>query len=70
MLHFGVCFLIALLLFPVIGWWSLGTATMVGVLKELYDLKDYGLFSWWDIVADLVGVGVGVILLTIIKIII
>ena len=70
LLHFGVCFLITLLLYPVIGWWSIGTAIATGIGKEIYDWKDYGNFSWSDIVADLVGVVVGVIIITIIKILI
>ena len=41
-----------------------------GVGKELYDWKDYGLFSWWDIVADLVGVVVAVLIITIINVMI
>lgn len=69
-LHFGACFLIALLLYPVIGWWSVGTAIATGFLKEVYDWRDYGGFSWADIVADLLGVLACVILLTIIKILI
>lgn len=64
-IHFSVCFLITFLLFPLIGWWSIGTAVATGVGKELYDWKDYGLFSWSDIVADVLGVlaGVGIILI-------
>lgn len=65
LLHFLCCFGIALVLYPLIGWWSIGTAVASGVWKELYDLHDYGLFSWWDIVADILGVlaGVGIILI-------
>ena len=69
-LHFSVCFLITFLLYPLIGWWSIGTAVATGVGKELYDWKDYGLFSWWDIVADLTGVVVAVLIITIIKVMI
>jgi len=54
-LHFLVCLGICLLLYPLIGWWSIGTAIATGIGKELYDYKDYGLFSWSDIVADLLG---------------
>lgn len=67
-LHFAVCFAIALLLYPVIGWWSIGTAIATGVGKELYDWRDYGTFSWGDIAADMLGVIVAMIILILIKI--
>lgn len=70
LLHFLCCFGIALVFFPIIGWWSIGTAVATGVGKELYDYKDYGLFSWWDIAADLAGVVVAVLIITIIKVLI
>ena len=70
LLHFLCCFGIALVLFPIIGWWSIGTALAAGVGKELYDLHDYGLFSWWDIVADIAGTAVGAIIIAIIKLLI
>ncbi len=69
-LHFGACFLIALVLYPLIGWWGVGAAVAAGVGKELYDLHDYGLFSWWDIVADIAGTAVGAIIIAIIKLLI
>ena len=67
LLHFLCCFGIALVLYPIIGWWSIGAAVAAGVGKELYDLHDYGLFSWWDIVADIAGTAVGAIIIAIIK---
>lgn len=67
-LHFAVCFGITLLLFPLIGWWSIGTAIATGVGKELYDWRDYGTFSWGDIAADILGVIVAIIILILIKI--
>ena len=69
-LHFSVCLGICLLLYPLIGWWSIGTAIATGVGKEMFDYKDYGLFSWWDIAADLAGTAVAVLIITIIKVII
>lgn len=69
-LHFSVCLGICLLLYPLIGWWSIGTAIATGVGKEMYDYRDYGLFSWWDIAADLTGTVVAVTIITIIKVII
>jgi len=70
LLHFLVCFCICLLLYPLIGWWSIGTAVATGVGKELYDWKDYGLFSWSDIVADIAGTAAGALIIVIIKLII
>lgn len=70
LLHFLCCLGITLLLYPLIGWWSIGTAVATGVGKELYDLHDYGLFSWWDIVADLAGVLASVPFILLIKTII
>lgn len=69
-LHFSVCLGICLLLYPLIGWWSIGTAIAMGVGKELYDWRDYGLFSWGDILADMAGIVAAVIVITIIKILI
>ena len=69
-LHFSVCLGICLLLYPLIGWWSIGTAIATGVGKELYDWRDYGLFSWGDILADMAGTAVAVLMITIIKILI
>lgn len=70
LLHFSVCLGICLLLYPLIGWWSIGTALATGVGKELYDLHDYGLFSWWDIVADLAGVLASIPIILLLKTII
>lgn len=70
LLHFFVCFGITLLLYPLIGWWSIGTAIATGVGKELYDWKDYGLFSWADIIADIAGTAAGAAIIAIIKLLI
>lgn len=44
-------------------WVGIGFSFSVGVLKEIHDKKDYGLFSWKDIVYDLFGALCGAILL-------
>ena len=64
-LHFLVCFLITILLYPLIGWWGAATGLVTGVFKELFDLDDYGVFSWGDMIADTLGVAfaIGVIVL-------
>ena len=69
-LHFSVCLGICLLLYPLIGWWSIGTAIATGIGKELYDWRNYGLFSWGDILADMAGIVAAVLMITIIKILI
>lgn len=69
-LHFIVCFCICLILFPLIGWWSIGTAIITGIGKEVYDYKDYGNFSWEDIVADVLGVVCGIVVIMIVKLLI
>lgn len=70
LLHFLVCLGICLLLYPLIGWWSIGTAIATGVGKELYDWRDYGLFSWGDILADMSGIAAAILIITIIKVMI
>lgn len=69
-MHFTACFCIALLLYPMIGWWSVGTALATGIGKEIYDYKDYGNFSWSDILADSIGVIAGIIVILLIKLVI
>jgi len=66
-LHFAVCLGITLLLYPLIGWWSAGTAIATGFGKELYDWRDYGGFSWTDIIADIAGTAAGAVMIAIIK---
>lgn len=67
-LHFAVCFLITLLLFPAIKWWGAVAAMVAGIAKEMFDYDDYGVFSWWDILADFAGTATAVLILTLIKI--
>lgn len=65
-LHFICCFIITIALFPLIRWWSIGVAIAAGFAKEAYDWRDYGLFSWDDIKADMLGVVAGMMLIGII----
>lgn len=69
-LHFLCCLIIVAALYPLIGWWSVGTAIATGVGKELYDWKDYGLFSWADIIADIAGTAAGAAIIVTIKLLI
>lgn len=68
-IHFAVCFLIALLLFPLIGWWGAAFAMLAGIAKEMFDFDDYGLFSWGDILADLAGTAAAILTIIIAKLI-
>ena len=69
-LHFLCCLLIVAALYPLIGWWSVGSALATGILKEIYDWRDYGLFSWSDIIADTIGTVAGIAIIAIIKLLI
>ncbi len=56
LLHFLVCYGIALSLCLVTQWYVAVAITMFcGVGKELYDKYDYGLFCWKDLLADTLG---------------
>lgn len=70
LLHFCACLLIATLLYPLIGWWSMGAAIVAGIAKEAYDYYDYGHFSLHDILADIAGTAVSIPFCLIIKAII
>lgn len=58
LLHFSFCLLIAVALWPFLGWWGVAASVFVGVGKEVYDKLDYGLFSLGDLLADLAGAGI------------
>lgn len=68
-LHFLCSALIALLAFPIIGWWALPVALFIGVCKEVYDWFSYGLFSLGDLLADTLGIAVATLIISLIKII-
>lgn len=53
-------------------WLVLATALIIGVLKEVYDIfkKNPTGFGWWDLVADLCGVLVGIGLYELLKFVI
>ncbi|CAJ0596541.1 unnamed protein product [Cylicocyclus nassatus] len=59
-LHALVCYAIMTILVPFVGFdWGVLLTVLVAIGKETYDLQDYGLFSWGDVVADLVGIDNG-----------
>ena len=46
-------------------WMAALFTIIIGIVKELYDQKDYGGFSWKDLIADVVGIVLGIIQLII-----
>ena len=68
-IHVVVCIIIAglianLLPFPklISAVVAVVTTLAIGVAKEFYDKKDYGLFDWNDILADVCGALIGAII--------
>lgn len=68
-IHVVVCIIIAgliahLLPFPklISAVVAVVTTLAIGVAKEFYDKKDYGLFDWNDILADVSGALIGAII--------
>lgn len=63
MAHFGTAF-IGTRLLVILGvplGWILGFTITVSVLKELYDSRWNDGFSWRDLVADMIGITMGLI---------
>lgn len=72
LLHFAISFLLAMspgclvihlpkyaVLFLGLFW-----AMMIGIIKELYDLNNGGEFSWDDLLFDLLGAVLGVLIMS------
>lgn len=69
LLHFAISILIMVSMYSVTFklfkrldlalWAGLITTTMAGMVKEIYDLSTDGLFSLMDILADFIGLLVG-----------
>lgn len=45
--------------------WAAGATVVVGICKELWDRKHGGVASWHDVICDLCGVALGVLLVLI-----
>lgn len=58
-MHLLVSLLITLGGFPVLGFWSMAVALVVGILKEVADYLSYGLFDVKDVLANSVGIAIG-----------
>ena len=61
--HIVVSAIIAVVLNLVLHWWVAGLLTLcIGVGKEVYDYKSVkGKAEWQDLVADIVGIIIGVL---------
>lgn len=61
--HFGTAFVGTrlLVIFGVPLGWILGITITVSIAKELYDMKFNDGFSKWDLVYDVIGIGMGLI---------
>lgn len=62
LLHFLVCSISLIILVKWIVPFPLGIilVIMVALSKEFYDKFKYGHFCWWDILADIIGLLVGI----------
>ena len=62
LLHFMFSALLILIAFPIIKWWGLLFALLIGVLKEVYDIavkKSDPKLSIHDLICDIVGIAYG-----------
>lgn len=53
-LHFCIGFIIGALCFP-LKFYAIAVGLFFGILKELYDLKDYGRFDFIDLLWTIIG---------------
>ena len=66
LLHISFSFMIIIFSFPLIKWWSVGLAVLVGIAKEIYDIivkKSDPKLSIHDLICDCIGIIMTVILL-------
>lgn len=62
MMHVILSALISSVLTLIMPWWLAGMLTMgIGIAKEVYDSTGKGCAEWKDLVADLVGIVIGVL---------
>lgn len=61
--HFIVSCALVIVIHKIAGiWWALALALVWAFGKEWYDDTHDGIFSWKDIIADLLGIGFGILL--------
>ena len=66
LLHISFTSMIITFSFPLIKWWSVGLAVLVGIAKEVYDIfvkKSNPKLSIHDLICDCIGISMTVILL-------
>lgn len=65
LLHALVSILITIVCFSFIGFWSIIPTIVIGIGKEIYDMKKKPTYTWemvWhDIVCDFAGIIIGVL---------
>ena len=66
LLHALVSILITIVCFSFIGFWSIIPTIVIGIGKEIYDMKKKPTYTWemvWhDIVCDFAGIIIGVLI--------
>ena len=66
LLHISFTSMIITFSFPLIKWWSVGLAVLVGIAKEVYDIlvkKSDPKLSIHDLICDCIGIIMTVVLL-------
>lgn len=66
LLHISFTSMIITFSYPLIRWWSVGLAVLVGLAKEAYDIlakKTYPKLSIHDLICDYIGIIMTVILI-------
>jgi hypothetical protein len=62
LLHLETCALIVLAFSLFLPWWIAGLVSLAaGIGKEIWDRK-HGVCDWHDVVCDLIGVVIGIVL--------
>ncbi len=60
--HFWVCFFLQIFFLPWLSVLaSIGLALLIGILKECWDQRFGSGFCWYDMLANILGIGAGVI---------
>ena len=66
LLHISFTSMIITFSYPLIRWWSVGLAVLVGIAKEVYDIfvkKSNPKLSIHDLICDCIGISITVILI-------
>lgn len=66
LLHISFSSMVITFSFPLIKWWSVGLAVLVGIAKEVYDIlvkKSDWRLSIHDLICDFIGIVMTVIIL-------